>query len=369
MRICYRDKKFHAKSLQLIELCNEILADMKAQGYDLTLRQLYYQLVARAVIANNERSYNNVGAMISNARLAGLIDWDDIVDRTRHVRALSHWNKPADIIKGAAQQFRYDLWKGQPIRVEVWVEKDALVDVIGQACTRLDVPFFSCRGYTSQSEMWGAAQRLMQYQEHDGAERVVILHLGDHDPSGLDMTRDIDERLCGFHGYHGFLVPEIKRIALNIDQVRKYNPPPNPAKLSDCRAPKYIAEHGDESWELDALNPSVIDALITKNINALLDPELFAAEKERQAAARKELAEIADGYGDIKENRARLSLATESLRLVNDDLTSVRESFHGLQAQFDVVNKAANATETELLAAKKQIATLKRANKKKKGKK
>lgn len=299
MLICYQEKNFRAKSLQLIAMCNTILKEMRAEGYILTLRQLYYQLVSdkRVMLPNNEKSYDNVGALISDARLAGLIDWDAIVDRTRSLRALSHWENPSDIIEGAAQQFNYDRWADQGTRVEVWVEKDALVDVVGQAAKPYDVPYFSCRGYTSQSEMWGASQRLLAY--HEAGQDVVILHLGDHDPSGLDMTRDIRERLAMFSEQHGWDGPTVNRIALNMAQVRQYNPPPNPAKLTDCRVHKYIAEYGHESWELDALSPKVVDALIQKHIKQNMDNELFEAATARQDRARAEIAQIADNYADV----------------------------------------------------------------------
>lgn len=327
MKIQYQQKKFRRKSLGLIQLCNEIIEQWNAKGYSLTLRQLYYQLVSRAVIENNEKSYDNIGAMLSDARLAGLVDWDAIVDRTRAVRSLSHWDNPADIVAGAAQQFNYDRWADQPTRVEVWVEKDALVDVIGQACNKLDVPYFSCRGYTSQSEMWGAAQRLMRYVDN-GAKNVVILHLGDHDPSGLDMTRDISERLAGFHEYHEFEAPEINRIALNMSQIQQYQPPPNPAKLTDCRATKYIAEHGNESWELDALQPDVISALVNKHILENMDEELFDAATARQETTRAELTEISDNYDSLLSNQKELDTINAELAgfTVTELVTKARES-------------------------------------------
>lgn len=296
--ICYQPKTFRAKSLALIKLCNEIIADFRAQGYELTLRQLYYQLVGRAIIPNNEKSYDNIGALISDARLAGLVDWEAIVDRTRSLRALPHWDDPGDIIAGAAQQFNYDRWEGQTTRVEVWIEKDALVGVIGPTCKGFDVPYFSCRGYTSQSEMWGAAMRILRYYR-DGFNNVVILHLGDHDPSGLDMTRDITDRLTMFCETHGEAVPMIKRIALNMDQIEKYNPPPNPAKLSDCRAQKYIEEYGDESWELDALNPKVITDLLAEEIESFIDPEPFDEQTKKQEQARAEIALISENYDKV----------------------------------------------------------------------
>lgn len=153
-KIEYKSIKFQQKSLELINLVNQVVEEYQAQGYELTLRQAYYQLVARGYIPNNERSYKNIGNLINDGRLAGLIDWHSITDRTRNLRRNGHWDNPADVIGSARYSYMLDKWQGQPNYVEVWVEKDALVDIVGQACRPLDTPYFSCRGYTSQSEMW-----------------------------------------------------------------------------------------------------------------------------------------------------------------------------------------------------------------------
>src|SRR5262249_10346260 len=158
-----------------------------AQGYNLTLRQLFYQFVSRDLIPNNVRSYKRLGSIINDARLAGLIDWSAIEDRTRNLHELPCWRTPAGIIRSCAQQYRTDLWAKQENRVEVWIEKEALAGVFERVCDELRVPFFSCRGYTSQSEMWVAGHRLKRII--DAGQRPVILHFGDHDPSGMDMTR------------------------------------------------------------------------------------------------------------------------------------------------------------------------------------
>lgn len=178
-KIEYKSIKFQQKSLELIKLVNQVVEEYQAQGYELTLRQAYYQLVARGYIPNNERSYKNIGNLINDGRLAGLIDWHSITDRTRNLRRNGHWDNPADVIASARYSYLLNKWDGQPNYVEVWVEKDALVDIVGQACTPLDTPYFSCRGYTSQSEMWSAAQRFISQDYRDNR---VIIHLGDHDP-------------------------------------------------------------------------------------------------------------------------------------------------------------------------------------------
>jgi hypothetical protein len=265
MKIQYENINIQNKGLILINHINAIISEYEEEGYTLTLRQVYYQLVSRDLIPNTENSYKNIGNLINNGRLSGLIDWNSREDRTRKHRILSHWNTPAEIVQGAANQYRRDLWEGQSRYVETWVEKDALIGIVEQAAFQLDCPCFSCRGYASQSAMWTAAMRLIE-QEELGRESIII-YLGDHDPSGLDMTRDIRERLTLF----GATV-NIHRIALTMNQIEEYSPPPNPAKETDTRAAGYITEYGSHSWELDALKPEVLDALITAAIKSNLRP-------------------------------------------------------------------------------------------------
>jgi hypothetical protein len=330
MKICYVSRDFSESSQKTIRVANQILEDYAAQGYDLTLRQLYYQFVSRALIPNSDREYKKLGSVINDARLAGLIDWDHITDRTRNLQKNSHWDSPKDIIETCASQFQYDKWAKQKNYVEVWVEKDALVGVLQVACAPLDVPYFSCRGYTSQSEMWSAGQRLLK--QYRAGKRVHVIHLGDHDPSGIDMSRDIEDRIRMFMTHHiirdyakanpqnnGESVDEwaerirnselmtiqplnLNRIALNMDQVREYEPPPNPAKLSDSRATGYIAEHGDESWELDALEPAVLTALIRNEVFALRDVDLWDASVKEEEKARGQLKKVAAKWQQVTES-------------------------------------------------------------------
>ncbi len=287
-KICYVPKQFSSGSQYIIDKANRIIVEYARLGFDLTLRQLYYQFVSRGLIANKDTEYKRLGSIINDARLAGLIDWNAITDRTRNLRGLSHWETPGDIIYSAAKSYHIDRWDSQEYRVEVWIEKDALVGVIAGVCDEFDVPYFSCRGYTSQSEMWVAGQRLLRYI--DAGQTPIILHLGDHDPSGKDMSRDITDRLVLFTESD----LEFSRLALNMDQVEKYNPPPNPAKITDSRAQGYILEYGDESWELDALEPTVIAGLIRNAITNVLDNDawLEATDKEQRGRSLLERASI-----------------------------------------------------------------------------
>ncbi|MFF4548650.1 hypothetical protein ACFY1J_31195 [Streptomyces sp. NPDC001406] len=291
-RIAYVEKNFSPSSMAIISRANAICAEYAGQGFDLTLRQLYYQFVARGYLANKQTEYKRLGSIVNDARLAGLLDWNYIVERTRNLRGLSHWDDPESIIRSVAYGYRTDRWADQPHRVEVWIEKDALVGVITGACNRNDVDYFSCRGYTSQSELWGAARRLARY-EADG-QKPVVIHLGDHDPSGIDMTRDIAERFALF----GADVT-VRRIALNMPQVEEHQPPPNPAKLTDSRASGYIRRFGRSSWELDALDPTTLDRLIEDEIWAWRDADLWAAATAEMERERAQLEAVSRRWPDV----------------------------------------------------------------------
>lgn len=297
MKITYVEKRFTPGSLALIETANQIIEDYEAQGFDLTLRQLYYQMVARDIIANVQTEYKRLGSILNDARLAGLVSWSAIVDRTRELRQNSHWSSPGDILQSAAASYLEDRWSTQPCRVEVWIEKDALVGVIAGVCERYDVPFFSCRGYVSQSEMWAAGHRRLRSYQRAG-QKIVVLHLGDHDPSGIDMSRDIEERLGMFSGYADLTVD---RLALNMDQIEELGPPPNPAKVTDSRARDYIAEHGTDSWELDALEPAYITSLIETRLDRTIDRSAWDEVDGRIRQHQETLQAMADRYDELQD--------------------------------------------------------------------
>lgn len=283
--ICYREINFRPATRELIDIANEIIEEYEDQGLNLTLRQLYYQFVARGYLANTERNYKRLGDIVSDARMAGLISWTAIEDRTRFVRELPSWDNPAHIIRDAALGYRTDKWASQLRRVEVWIEKDALIGVIEGVCQELQVPCFSCRGYVSASELWRASRRVRK--SDDAGQETVILHLGDHDPSGVDMTRDIQDRLVGF----GVAAPVV-RIALTMEQIKALKPPPNPAKQTDARFADYAAKFGEDSWELDALDPVYLVRLVRRSVEALRDEALWNKAVRREERQRKVLKKI-----------------------------------------------------------------------------
>lgn len=325
-RIKYKNINIGGARLAMVEQVNRIVREYRAQGYILSLRQIFYQFVSRGWIVNKQTEYKRLGDIVSDGRMAGMIDWEAVEDRTRELDGNTHWSDPSDIIEATARSYMIDKWAGQKYRPEVWVEKDALEGVIGRTAKSLDIDFFSCRGYTSQTAMHRAAQRMKATMAR--GQRPVILHFGDHDPSGLDMTRDIRERLnefamidwlneemnlktgvtvkvrdilksmedrCGFSGI------EVRRLALTMDQITEYNPPPNPAKTTDARYAKYQEEYGDESWELDALEPSVLDQLIRGEVDELREPAKFNKLAERERRERALLKQTSARWDEVAE--------------------------------------------------------------------
>jgi hypothetical protein len=296
MKTKYQDFNFRAGTLDLIHKCNVIVVEYQNMGYELTLRQLYYQMVARGFIENTERSYKSLGEIVNNARLAGMLDWDAIVDRTRNLRVTSTWDSVSDLLKASAEQFKYQPWATQPQYCEVWVEKEALAGIVQAVADRWRVPWFSCRGYVSQSELRDAALRLRwRRNTQEMKERpVTILYLGDHDPSGIDMPRDIEDRMRLFRS--PFV--QVERLALNMDQIEELNPPPNPAKVTDSRFAAYQELHGEKSWELDAMGPEQMEQVIESRILDLLDREAWDKVIEREKEQKEKLSTVAEDWID-----------------------------------------------------------------------
>lgn len=271
---------FSDEKLVRIDQANQIIDDYAAQGLRLTLRQLYYQHVTRNWITNEEKSYKNLGKLISDARLGGLIDWDAIQDRVRVPKQPNEFDSLEDLMHAAFSSFRLPRWKGQDYYAELWVEKDALSNVLAPLASEFHVTLMVNRGYSSQSAMYEAGMRFVDKQ---GLGFIPILfYLGDHDPSGEDMVRDVQDRLKMF----GSDVTVLK-IALTMAQVQQYNPPPNPAKMSDSRAAAYVQKHGAQSWEVDALPPNVLSQLIRKAFNKILDKPKMDAIKLTEESDKK----------------------------------------------------------------------------------
>lgn len=313
---CFVPKVFTMAHRVEIRRAREIISEFARQGFRaLTLRSIYYQFVARDYIENNFQSYKRLADILNCARLAGEIDWSSITDNVRNLDTPSAWDDGVDMMNSAASWFRRNPWEDRDVRIEVWVEKDAVVGFVQPVTRRYRVPLFACRGYTSQSEAYSAGKRIGRYIAE--GKRVLVLHLGDHDPSGIDMSRDNEQRLRMFSGTEDDSDFEFRRIALNWDQIQQYNPPANFAKITDSRARGpggYIATYGEDSYELDALSPTAIDEIITANIEPEVDQESWDAVMAEEAATQGELETLRDHYASLHRQKPWLKLTPEEVR-------------------------------------------------------
>ncbi len=272
-------------NLEMLDIVNGILDDLQAQGYTLTLRQLYYQLVAKGIIPNRQSEYSKLSTLLVKGRMCGVVDWNAIEDRVRRPQ-LPYWVFDVEMaIDDTIKSYRLNRQSGQQHYIEVWCEKDALSGILSRVTSHYHIRLMINRGYSSASAMYRAYKRFLMYQED--LKDLVILYLGDHDPSGLDMIRDVDDRLRTF----GVLV-DVVHIALTMEQIEKYNPPPNPTKITDPRAEWYLNEYGNTSWEVDALSPQILTELLKKEINYYVDEDMFNDVIKQEEEDKIELKEF-----------------------------------------------------------------------------
>jgi hypothetical protein len=309
----FRDYTFNASSHRLISHMNEIIEEL---DMTLTARQLYYQFIGRDLFPaygdgkdkgwvddaynakkglppgtkNTDKNYKRFAALLTAARYAGLVSWDAIEDRNRRPTIWQDFGNLRAAVDRLIRTYRLPRWRGQRYYVELWVEKEALAGQMEPIASEFHVTLMANKGYSSASAMYDSAQRIMresnqiesEYYDEDkneGQEREpVILYVGDHDPSGEDMVRDLEKRLVEF----GVQNLTFTKLALTMEQVRKYKLPPNPAKTTDARFETYVAEHGNKSWEVEALPPKVLAKIVRDALEKTVDRKLMSAVVEEE---------------------------------------------------------------------------------------
>jgi hypothetical protein len=270
----------------IVDAVNRIIGEY---DYPLTLRQIYYRLVASNIIPNKRSSYNQLSKTLVKAREMNVVDDTKIEDRAREVlKAPEGWASPdvfvdsiTDGIKRLGSVYRRDLWSDQDFYIEVWVEKDALSRVLSRAIEDYRVTVCPSRGYSSYTYI----KRMAVEERFASIEKqILILDFRDHDPSGIQMTEDLETR---FNKYGGDKDIRVERIALTIDQVKEHDLLPNPTKMADPRSPKYVEEFGDECWELDAIEPNELQAIVRGAVSGYIDSERWDESLEEETKERE----------------------------------------------------------------------------------
>ena len=265
------------RTAALLETCKSVLSEYSGQ---ITVRQLYYRLVAAQAIPNVFREYKNLCASLTHWRKQGLLDAAAFCDLTREPVVPSTWSDLSDFLETVEGAYRRDPWQQQERRPEVWLEKEALATVFEPVCRQYGVVLQICRGYPSVSCLVEAAKRTQH-----------ILYFGDFDPSGQDIPRCVVEELRDTWEAE----VDLDQIALTQEQIAEYSLPAAPAKSTDSRTPRFVAAYGDDTVELDALPPDVLQELLRQAIGAqITDPAAWheaKAEEDRESARLRTLVE------------------------------------------------------------------------------
>ena len=344
--IWYGDKK------EIVDAIISIAEEYDNDGYVLTLRQLYYQLVARDIVPNHDKVYSKISSIKDDVVYSGLVDWEIFEDRGRVPTVAYFENNVKDALRRTIDCYGLNRQIGQTRHVEVWTEKDAISSILRKVTDKYTIRLVVNKGYTSSTAIYGAYERFVE--EIVAGKKVTILYFGDHDPSGIDMIRDINDRLMFMftHGkrmyqdlweridkwwhdnsYTIYTVADISEefeevasilnkddekierlfdvgklklfleenqlfeivpVGLTMEQIKQYNPPHNPAKITDPRAKGYIKKYGAISWEVDALRPEVMIEIVKNAIEENIDMESYAGMLQREKSEKNQIIELID---------------------------------------------------------------------------
>ena len=293
---------------RVVKATNDMLDQY--DGVTFTLRQMYYRLVATEVLENTINNYKNLSRWLVKAREDGIVDYRRFEDRARSTLGSAdsskddpqeYLNGRIESVKNSWKYFEYLLWKNQDKYVEIWIEKDALSKIFSEVGDKYNVHTCPCKGYPSFSYVMTAVKRFWRVQEKYPERPIIIRYFGDFDPSGLDSPRNLMERFIEYGGFDEWSEEiTLERVALTIPQINEYDLPPAPAKKSDVRTKKFIADTGtNQVVELDALEPPVLSKLVEDAIVELLDIDQWNKDIERSADARESLKDSLGVLDDL----------------------------------------------------------------------
>ena len=288
--------KWQSRKEELFQKILPIAEKFQDDGYKITLRQLHYQLVGRNLINNTKSEYKKLGELIKEARLLGLLDWDLIVDNLRTPRKMGEWDSVKDIMESVYDSYRNKRHSVQKTHLEIWCEKDAMTSILEPITNKYHLNLMIDRGFGSTTMIYETAKRFLR-ESNVMTQGFVILYLGDHDPSGLNMVVDVQKRINMFlKTLEGRFATNcnVKQIALTQEQIKKYDLPPQMAKKSDSRYKKYEEEHGDESWELDALPTDVISKILKDEILEHINMEYYDGMIEEENKDKAKIKQLID---------------------------------------------------------------------------
>jgi hypothetical protein len=280
-----RSIKRYRRSAAEMDAIREAIVDILDEHSPMTVRQVFYALTVRGVIEKTEAEYKQtVVRLLDQMRWDGDIDWDDISDATRWMHKPRSYNSVEDGIAQTAQLYRRNLWADNDDYVEIWCEKDALAGVIAQVTYQYDVPLMVSRGFSSSTYLRGAADKITRI-----AKPTFVYHFGDHDPSGLWISKQIERGLLrhlediGDFDLDDFL---FEHIAVTPEQIEKWKLPTRPTK-TEANGNRHAKQFKGASVELDAIPVDELHELIYAVISRHLDPHRLRVLRAAEASERK----------------------------------------------------------------------------------
>lgn len=258
------------------------IVDVLGEIQPATVRQVYYQLVGRGVIAKTEAEYKStVVRLLTVMRREREIPFGWIADNTRWMRKPPSFSSLSDMLVESQRLYRRALWDNQAAYVEIWLEKDALSGVLYEETAEFDVPLMVTRGYPSISYLYEAAEAVS-----DCGKPAFLYYFGDYDPSGCDITRAVE---AGIREFAPSAEIHFQRVAVTRAQIDEWTLPTRPTKTSDSRSRQFDGE----SVEVDAVPPATLRAMVRGCIERHIDPWRLTQLRRVEAQERETLKRIA----------------------------------------------------------------------------
>lgn len=256
-----------------------------------TVRQTYYQATVHGLVPKTEAGYDKVGRLLSEMRREGVVPWGHIADNTRWMRKPATYSSAEAALTRWTASYRRDLLDVKGANIEVWLEKDALAGVVYEVTARWDVPLMVTRGYASLSFLHEAAMTLSLWARRGVPTRIY--YFGDHDPSGRDIDRKVEEELRNF-------APDaelhFERIAVTEEQIAGWMLPSRPTKARDSRSHTFVGD----SVELDAIPAARLRELVDDTIRTHIDPTILAQSLAIEASERQTLRLLTNQMADAR---------------------------------------------------------------------
>jgi hypothetical protein len=282
-----RSKKGRGMAQRSLDLI-EAMRDAAEAAQPITGRGVGYKLLITNLIPSMATSeMQRVYRLLKVAREQGRIPWEWIVDETRALERTSTWADPAEYARCVAQSYRRNFWDQQSVRVEVWSEKGTVRGVLAPVLDEYAVGFRVMHGFSSATSVHDVA-------EDDDGRDLIVLYVGDYDPSGLFMSeQDLPSRLAEYDGHH----VDVRRIALTRAQVSDLPSFPATDKRKDPRYKWFRSNYGNRCWELDAMDPNDLRDCVEKEIKKLIEPVAWKRCEIVNQAEQESLKTIIEKWG------------------------------------------------------------------------